>query len=169
MGEVPFYSKNHVMQVLISLVIDSFKGGGHFLGGGISGIRNLSISDEDIDFYVSNLGEQEMAQRDGSSAHMIQLLPGAACDGFRHFIITPAGCASVGIVVKDGEYRYWHEAPWQGGGDVWKSVRDWVASCVEDVEAMVEKGEKKDNGDVDSDSENDEGSESFEEEDQEYE
>jgi len=43
----------------------------------------------------------------------------------------------------DGEYVYWHRAAWAVGGyGPWKSIRDWVASCVETVEEMVERGEK---------------------------
>ena len=69
------------------------------------------------------------------------------CDGFRHFYISPTMwklCQTdVDIIKEDGEYLYWHGASWLPGGyGPWYSIRDWVASCVEQVEGMVEKGKK---------------------------
>jgi hypothetical protein len=47
----------------------------------------------------------------------------------------------VGRQVADGEHQSWYWAPWCGCISVWDSVRDRVASCVEEVEAMVENEE----------------------------
>lgn len=71
--------------------------------------------------------------------------------GFSHYIVTPAvykaHAIEKGKTIGEGEYMYWHWAYWQGGGETcWKSVRDYVANCVEEVEAMVERGEKVDHG-----------------------
>ena len=52
-----------------------------------------------------------------------------------------------GRASKEGESKYWHWAPWQASIQMWDSVRDWVASLVEDVEEMVETGEKVDKDD----------------------
>ena len=84
-----------------------------------------------------------MNQDGNFTDRMIELEPGSECDLFRHYIIPPGVWKSVvGREVKDGEYQYWHWAPWQVGIGAWDSVRDWVASCVEKVEGMVERGEK---------------------------
>lgn len=66
-------------------------------------------------------------------------------DGFRHYYISPEKWkASIsGEDAQDGEYLYWYEASWAGQANgPWRSIRDWVASCVEEVEGMVERGEK---------------------------
>lgn len=80
---------------------------------------------------------------------MIQLEPGTECDSFDHFIVPPRcwkeGKERAGKEVKDGEYQYWHWASWRGSGIChWDSVRDFVCSCVEEVEEMIEKGEEED-------------------------
>lgn len=82
---------------------------------------------------------------------MLQLQPGAECDSFNHYIVTPAAFKAKADKemkkIEEGEYIYWHWAYWRGGGPSrWKSVRDFVASCVEEVEGLIEKGEKVDNG-----------------------
>jgi hypothetical protein len=80
---------------------------------------------------------------------MLQLQAGSECDAFYHYIIPPSMWKDnvEGREVKDGEYKYWHWAPWQASIQMWDSVRDWVASLVEEVEEMVEKGEKVDKDD----------------------
>lgn len=46
--------------------------------------------------------------------------------------------------LKDNKYRYWHWAYWMGSINQYNSLRDYVASCVEKVEDMLDLGEKED-------------------------
>jgi len=81
---------------------------------------------------------------------MLELQTGTEADTFHHYIIPHTMWKDMITTreVKEGEYRYWHWAYWQDSGiSAFNSVRDWVASCVEEVEAMVERGEKVYNGD----------------------
>jgi hypothetical protein len=42
----------------------------------------------------------------------------------------------------EGEYRYFQDAYWGHWGGALSTVRDWVATSVEEVEGMVERGGK---------------------------
>jgi len=72
-------------------------------------------------------------------------------DGFRHYMVSPAVWKGIAEgVVKEGSYRYWHRAYWMAGNNpMWDSIWDFVASLVEEVEDMIERGVKYDNGDGD--------------------
>lgn len=143
---------------------DSFQGGWHFLDGGISGVQGIRFADEDLENYAYDFGD-DVLNIDGDCRTMIQLQPGTECDGFSHCIIPPALWRDVvDREVKDGEYRYWQGASWQGGISTYNSIRDWVASSVEYIEAMIERGEKVDDGDGDGDEEEEEEEEGEDEE-----
>lgn len=102
---------------------------------------------DDDDELENNAGEfqkQGLRQDGNISGRMIELEPGAdETDGFHHYIIPPAMWKAnvVGREVKEGEYQYWHTAAWRVGISRWNSIRDYVASCVEEVEGMAERGE----------------------------
>lgn len=119
-------------------------GGYHLFGGGLLGLDNIHIAHED------EITDYELRDRYPAGS-MLQLEPGTECDGFNHYIVTPealkAYAAENGMEIGDGEYLYWHWAPWQGGESAWKSVRHFVAGCVEKVERMVERGERVDEDD----------------------
>lgn len=93
---------------------------------------------------------------------MIELEPGVECDSFYHYIIPHKmwkDNLADGRELKDGEYRYWHWAPWQASLKICDSIWDWVASCVEEVEGMVHRGETMDSDESDSEDEDDGSSE----------
>lgn len=88
-----------------------------------------------------------LRQDDEITGTMIELDTGVESDGFHHYII-PAAMWKANVVDReatDGEYQYWHIAAWMSG-DVsrYNSIRDYVASCVEEVEAMAARGEVAD-------------------------
>ncbi|KAJ5406365.1 hypothetical protein N7465_007649 [Penicillium sp. CMV-2018d] len=147
-GELPADFKEMVR------LANGFMGGWHFFAGGIAGIQYITTegngyADIGYQHYEDELGDIDYK--------MIQLEPGTECDSFDHFIVPPKywkeGKMQAGKEVKDGEYQYWHWAFWSGGGiRHWDSVRDFVCSCVEEVEEMIENGEEEDwepNPDVD--------------------
>ncbi|KAE8443538.1 hypothetical protein EG329_001778 [Mollisiaceae sp. DMI_Dod_QoI] len=141
-------------------IANGFQGGYHLFGGGIAGIQGIEKSDDDMNQFESEFAHLGFGQH--PSGGIIQLQPGAECDSFNHYIILPAVWKAnvVEREVGDEECLYCHWAPWQSGVSMWDSVRDFVASCVEEVEGMVERGEKvddEDDGDQNSDSEEDYG------------
>ncbi|KAL2699781.1 hypothetical protein AAEP93_009756 [Penicillium crustosum] len=139
-GELPADFKEMVR------LANGFIGGWHFFAGGIAGIQYITTegngyADIGYEHYEDELGELDYK--------MIQLEPGTECDSFNHFIVPPKywkkGKLQAGKEVKDGEYQYWHWASWSGGEiRHWDSVRDFVCSCVEEVEEMIENGEEED-------------------------
>lgn len=120
-------------------------GGWHFFAGGIAGIQSITIDDGCGEIgYIHYEDVMENIEY-----QMIRLMPGAECDGFDHFIIPPRhwkeAMVRAGKEVKDGKYQYWHWTSWSGSGiSHWDSVRDFVCSCVEEVEEMIETGEEED-------------------------
>ncbi|KAH8812682.1 hypothetical protein F5884DRAFT_878567 [Xylogone sp. PMI_703] len=133
-------------------IANGFRGGYHFFGGGIAGIQSISRCEDgdDLEHNMDEFEAQGMRQ-DEITGDMVELQAGSECDGFRHFIIPPEMWKAnvVGREVEEGEYQYWHVASWRGGIDRWNSIRDYVASCVEEVEDMVERGKV---GDFDGES-----------------
>ncbi|KAJ5982350.1 hypothetical protein N7451_012450 [Penicillium sp. IBT 35674x] len=137
-GELPADFKEMVR------IANGFMGGHHLFGGGIAGIQYIRLSVEDEDQSAA----ESMAEGLGIkvSDGMITLEPGVECDGFSHYLVPPAvwkkrfGGESE---IQNGEYCYCHWAPWTGGPMLWRSIRDYVADCVEEVEGMLEKGEKE--------------------------
>ncbi|KAJ5685402.1 hypothetical protein N7536_008021 [Penicillium majusculum] len=138
-GELPADFKEMVR------LANGFMGGWHFFAGGIAGIQHITTegdgnADIGYEHYEDELGDIDYK--------MIQLEPGTECDSFDHFIVPPKywkeGKAQARKEVKDGEYQYWHWAFWSGSGiRHWDSVRDFVCSCVEEVEEMIENGEEE--------------------------
>lgn len=127
----------------------SFQGGWHFLQGGLAGCDGVQL-DEGNTFDFGNYCEDEL-DLDADSAKVIMIEPGTECDGFLHYIVSPATWRDIviGSNVKHGEYRYWHEASWFPCNTRWDSIRDWVAHCVEKLEEKAEQGETESNGDED--------------------
>ncbi|KUJ18964.1 uncharacterized protein LY89DRAFT_643530 [Mollisia scopiformis] len=158
-GELPEDFKDMIR------VANGFKGGYHLFGGGLLGLDGMHVAHGD-DITDCRLRDQYPA---GS---MLQLESGNEdCDGFTHYIITPAAykarAIEQGQEIEEGEYMYWHWAYWQGGGaNCWKSVRDFVASCVEEVEGMVERGERANDEDDEDDEDQDSDSDEEDEEDE---
>ncbi|KAJ5198900.1 hypothetical protein N7491_000533 [Penicillium cf. griseofulvum] len=138
-GELPTDFKEMVR------VANGFMGGWHFFAGGIAGIQSISIDDgcgESGYMYYEDVMED-------IEYKMIRLMPGTECDGFDHFILPPRyweeAMVRAGKEVKDGEYQYWNWTYWSGSGiSHWDSVRDFVCSCVEEVEEMIETGQEED-------------------------
>lgn len=124
----------------------SFRGGWHLFGGGIAGIQHIRPADDDVilmlEFVDSSLCEGIRPD------DMAELEPGAGdeCDGWRHYIMLPRAYAPKenfeGGRIGDRKPIYMHDASWSCAPRSWTSIRDWVAECVEEVEGMVERGEK---------------------------
>ncbi|KAM0433713.1 hypothetical protein ACHAQK_009149 [Fusarium lateritium] len=133
-GELPSEFKDMVR------VANGFQGGWHFLSGGINGLKDIDLADDDVINCMWSLGDLD----EDIYSRVVALQPATECDGFMHFMISPAHWknseSGSGEQFKDGEYPYWHWASWQGDESIWHSFRDWIASEVERVEAMVEKG-----------------------------
>ncbi|KAH7364674.1 hypothetical protein BKA65DRAFT_390158 [Rhexocercosporidium sp. MPI-PUGE-AT-0058] len=127
-------------------VANGFKGGWHFLAGGIAGIDSMffdagetELYHFDGDFYPDNLDLSQEEHHD-----MLQLECGTESDGFRHYIIPHDMWKGMARDRDVGhhEYRYCHMTNWSASVSHWATMWDWVASLVEGVEEMVEKGEK---------------------------
>lgn len=74
---------------------------------------------------------------------VLQLQTGEEADAFYHYII-PSQMWKENVVdreVEDGEYRYWNWAPWRMGISKYNSIREYVASCVKEVDCEIERGE----------------------------
>lgn len=118
-----------------------FKGGWHFLAGGLAGIEEICLADEDeVTQYMFDFGDLDP----DIYSNVISLPTAVECDEFVHFMISPAdwrGSIDGHPPFGPGEYPYWHWVNWSGGGDdIWHSLRDWIASEVENAEMMVRKG-----------------------------
>ncbi|KAF5650748.1 cell wall assembly cell proliferation coordinating KNR4-like [Fusarium sp. NRRL 52700] len=140
-GELPCDFKDMVR------VANGFQGGWHFLNGGTNGLDGIDLADDDVENYTWHLGDLDQ----DTYSKVITLLPGTECDGFMHFMISPAYWKNTensnGENFNDGEYPYWQVASWQGGETSWHSFREWVATEVENLERMVKKGKTLDDDD----------------------
>lgn len=121
------------------LTLTSFYGGWHFLGGGINGLEDIDLADDDVENFMWSMS---LELDEDVYSKVIALSPATECDGYMHFMISPAYWRNPGSGenFKDGQYPYWQWASWLCSDDVWYSFRDWVAGEVERVEAMVKKG-----------------------------
>lgn len=126
--------------VVYLLTPSRFQGGWHFLKGGINGLDNIDLADDDVENCMWFLGDLDQ----DIYSKVIALSPATECDGFMHFMISPAYWqnpeSSDGENFDDGEYPYWQWASWQTGESCWHSFREWVATEVEHLEMMVKKG-----------------------------
>ena len=129
-----------VQSTLTILTHLRFKGGWHFLAGGLAGIDDICLAREDkVDQYMSDFGDLDL----DIYSKVISLPTAVECDGFVHFMISPAnwqGSIDGHPPFGPGEYPYWHWVNWSGGDDIWHSLRDWIASEVEKAETTVRKG-----------------------------
>lgn len=124
-----------------------FEGGWLYLAGGLAGIESIEIADQnEIDQYIHQLGD--MAECDDDILSKIISLPPAMeeCDGGLHFMISPKHWRGSieGDPFSEGEYPYWH---WTCGNPpdyIWHSLRDWIASEVEQAEMKARKGKRVD-------------------------
>jgi hypothetical protein len=131
-----------LVQIVITVLTHiRFKGGWHFLAGGLAGIDEINIADEnEIDQYMFDFGDLEDPD---IFSKVISLPTAVECDEFVHFMISPAywkHSIEGQPPFAEGEYPYWHWANWSGGDDIWHSLRDWIADEVEKAEMMVRKG-----------------------------
>lgn len=118
-----------------------FKGGWHFLNGGLAGIDEIYLGNADeVEQYMFSFGDQDPE----IYSKVITIPPATDCDEFEHFMISPAHWRGSidGQTFGPGEYPYWHFASWSPGDDIWQSLRDWIASEVEGAEMMVKKGRR---------------------------
>ena len=129
-----------VQTVATALTHLRFKGGWHFLAGGLAGIEEICLADEDdVDQYMFDFGDLDP----DIYSKVISLPTAVECDEFVHFMISSAhwrGSIDGHSPFEPGEYPYWHWVNWSGGDDIWHSLRDWIASEVERAEMMVRKG-----------------------------
>ncbi|KAG4432757.1 hypothetical protein IFR05_011762 [Cadophora sp. M221] len=127
-------------------VSDGFKGGYLFLAGGLAGIESMFFDDgeSDLEHYAGDFYTREVDLSQETAHDMLQLISGQESEEFRHYIIPHRMWKDIvkGGDVEEGEYQYWHMTNWSVEASHWGSVWDWVASLVEEVECMVEKGEK---------------------------
>jgi hypothetical protein len=125
-------------------MIFRFNGGWHFLCGGITGIANLTPADIDLDNHDGEFYPHELDFSNGYENDMIEMQPAVESDCFQHFIIPHRMWKKlvIGREVKEGEYQYWNTASWRGITEPYNTIWDWVASLVEEIEEMAEKGEK---------------------------
>jgi hypothetical protein len=134
----------------LMLIMVRFMGGWHFLNGGLLGLDDIRPAGgelydkiEDFDRYGVRVlydDNDDAPPYEG----MIELSAATECDGFQHAIVPPKLWQR--IVGKDnakpGEYCYFSHASWRGEIEFYHSIRDWVAKLVEEVEDMIERGEK---------------------------
>ncbi|OBT72484.1 hypothetical protein VF21_08524 [Pseudogymnoascus sp. 05NY08] len=138
-GELPADFKDMVR------IANGYRGGRHFLAGGMTGIQDIAPSDSPLeeveyDFYSRGLKENE----GDYSGYILQIEPASECDGYIHFIIPPAMWKANGEEsVKEGEYQYWYSASWSGL-TIWNSVRDSIVEKVEYIEQLIEEGGRED-------------------------
>ncbi|KAF5252716.1 hypothetical protein FANTH_2343 [Fusarium anthophilum] len=140
-GELPSDFKDMVR------VANGFQGGWHFLNGGINGLDDIDLADDDVENYTWFLGDLDQ----DIYSKVVALSPATECDGFMHFMISTAYWRnpenSYGEIFSGGEYPYWQWASWQAGETSWHSFREWVATEVEHLEKMVRKGKTLDDDD----------------------
>ncbi|KAF5569558.1 cell wall assembly cell proliferation coordinating KNR4-like [Fusarium pseudoanthophilum] len=138
-GELPSDFKDMVR------VANGFQGGWHFLNGGINGLDNIGLADDDVENYTWFLGDLDQ----DVYSKVIALSPATECDDFMHFMISPAHWRKQengnGETFSDGEYPYWQWASWQAGETSWHSFREWVATEVEKLERMVKRAKTLEN------------------------
>jgi hypothetical protein len=125
------------------LMCPRFEGGWSYLAGGLAGIDGIDIADQnEIDQYIHQLGD--MADCDDDILSKIVSLPPAMeeCDGGLHFMIPPQHWRGSieGDHFSHSEYPYWHWISWNPPDHIWHSLRDWIASEVEQAEMMAMKG-----------------------------
>ena len=134
------------------ITYDRFKGGWHFLCGGMAGIANIGFGN-DVKYWSDNLQDQGFRKGLKESGNLIVIQPGSECDGYAHYLIPPALWKKVATKKhsKDGKYLYFQWSSWDNELDddyVANSVTEWVLSCVDDLETMVEKGESDEDEDL---------------------
>lgn len=74
---------------------------------------------------------------------VMELRTGSDCDCFRHYIVPPADYRRLAHDhddYREGEYRYCYTSSWMGQIIWHKSVRDWVALSVEELERQIQDG-----------------------------
>jgi len=123
------------------LTILSFEGGWHLLAGGLAGVEEVGLAHENgVEEYLFAVPLEDLDA--DILSKVISLPPATDCDEYHHFMISPAHWPGPvdGEPSGDGEYPYWHLASWDPSEDVWRSLRDWIASEVENAETMVKKG-----------------------------
>ncbi|KAH7336096.1 hypothetical protein BKA65DRAFT_596151 [Rhexocercosporidium sp. MPI-PUGE-AT-0058] len=125
-------------------VANGFNGGYHFLEGGIAGLDEIAVNDEDTEPVIWDLKDEGLRMSGATPFFEIKLQASVECDGFSHYFIPPSVWKENmdGREIMAGEYRYWSNASWQGSTEIHQSIRDWVAGWVENIEGMVERGEK---------------------------
>tara|TARA_R110002060_G_scaffold56316_2_gene66678 strand:- start:310 stop:864 length:555 start_codon:yes stop_codon:yes gene_type:complete len=123
-----------------------FKGGYHFLAGGIFGINSMFLDDgeTDLEHYDGDFYPHEIDVYKETPHRMLQLSCYADADGYRHYIIPHKMWKDIvkDREVKEGEYQYWNTTNWSATASHWDTIWDWVANLVEEVEGMVERKEK---------------------------
>ncbi|KAH6690263.1 hypothetical protein BKA61DRAFT_742721 [Leptodontidium sp. MPI-SDFR-AT-0119] len=127
-------------------VSDGFKGGYLFLAGGLAGIESMFFDggETELERHVRDFYTREIDLSQKTSHDMIQMISGEESEEYRHYIIPHRMWKDTvkGGDVGEGEYQYWHMTNHSVEASHWGLVWDWVASMVEEVEGMVEKGEK---------------------------
>ncbi|KFY71611.1 hypothetical protein V499_08200 [Pseudogymnoascus sp. VKM F-103] len=138
-GELPADFKDMVR------IANGYRGGWHFLDGGMTGIQDIAPSDFPLEHVEDHFYSRGLKEIDGDySGYVLQIEPASECDGFLHFIIPPAMWKANGEEsVKDGEYQYGRYASWSGLTS-WNSVRDSIVEKVEYIEQMIKDGERAD-------------------------
>ncbi|KFY81538.1 hypothetical protein V500_11316 [Pseudogymnoascus sp. VKM F-4518 (FW-2643)] len=121
-------------------ISNGYRGGWHFLGGGMTGIQDIFQSGYALKEVEDHFYDRGLKKTEGDySGFVLQLAPASVCDGCEHFIIPPAMWKANGEEsVKDGEYKYWHSANWRRP-TIWNSVRDSIVDHVEYIETMIEE------------------------------
>ncbi|PVH89398.1 hypothetical protein DL98DRAFT_647922 [Cadophora sp. DSE1049] len=127
-------------------VANGFKGGYHFLAGGIFGIDSMFLDDgeTELEHYDGDFYPHEIDVYKETPHQMLQLSCYEDSDGYRHYIIPHKMWKDIvkDKEVQEGAYQYWHSTNWSATASPWNTVWDWVASLVEEVEGMVERNEK---------------------------
>jgi hypothetical protein len=104
------------------------------------GIESINTYDE-IEMFESYFRD-DLRPNYNHFGPVYDLQPGVECDSFRHFLIPPSTWKEIANDGLKGEYRYFQDAYWGHWGGALSTVRDWVATSVEEVEGMVERGGK---------------------------
>jgi hypothetical protein len=156
----------------MALIADGFHGGWHFAGGGWGGIQWLwkdkAVNHEvQLRYEPTPVKQTQTRTREDGSTYEVEVNvvkhggddpkrdweyvycvnPVAETDGYLHLVCPEEVWRKMqevmGKTARSGEYAYLHYAHWTDGGEIFHSVRDWIATMTILLETDVEAGRRE--------------------------